>query len=70
MGWLDGDFKIAGSLMHDEKTSPVNDRSASFKAMPNEKSPSIPLWKIRFMVHPWTIYGYIYLQIPLKRLFR
>jgi len=70
MGWLDGDFKIAGSLMHDEKTSTVNDRSASVKTMPNEKTPFIPLWKIRFMVQPWTIYGYIYLQIPLKRLFR
>jgi hypothetical protein len=68
MGWLDVDFKIAGSLIHDDKTSLVNERPYSFKAMPNEKMASILFWKIRFMVQPWAIYCYIYLQIPLKRL--
>jgi len=67
MGWLDPDFKIAGNLRNNNYKMEVNHRTeGKDDSFPQEKSAKLAPWKIKFMVHPWTIYGYIYLQIPLK----
>lgn len=68
LGWLDGDYKIAGTLVNESEAGKINDRSEVPPIDWVEKSPKMAMWKVRCMVHPWAIYGYIYFQIPLKRL--
>jgi hypothetical protein len=68
IGWLDGDFDIAGRLVNDANAASINDRTEVPKIDWNEKTMKMASWRVRCMVHPWAIYGYIYLQIPLKRL--
>ena len=69
MGWLDGDFSIAGSLIRrSENTASTNQRWEVPPFDGKEKTEKIAGWKVRFMTQRWAIYGYIYVQIPLKRL--
>jgi hypothetical protein len=71
MGWLDPDFSIAGSLIRrSENTASTNQRWEVPPFNGKEKAEKIAGWNVRIMTQRWAIYGYIYVQIPLKRLFR
>lgn len=72
-GWLDADFSLAGSLRNAPSSAQkLTNDAANLPEMPggfSEKSPlTNPFW-YRIWLNKPMLYAYIYLHLPLKKLF-